>query len=356
MTPPIGASLRRHSITSGLMSRPIICMTPACNEDWVLERQLACASLWADHILVADQRSTDRSRDIIKSFPKAVLIDNPSPVYNIGEARLLLLAEARKIKGPRVLVALDADEILSATVLTSTAWKAAQSLPVGTVLTLDLPLIEADFATYTWFDDSFAMTIGLIDGDDGGEMAAPPMHEPRLPIAPGAPHVPIPDVTVMHLQTHYRARFLAKHRWYQCWEVLNGTMSPGKIFRLYHRLIIRDRDLPVHPVPHDWVAGYVAQGIALNPGYPAKERFWWERQTLALMEEHGAARFASIAIWDHDWVGYASELGLPEPERFADPRSRRWRWYHDWLARTQPDRKKRSVVAAHSLIRRVLRV
>jgi hypothetical protein len=114
------------------MSRPIICMMPCRNEDWVLERSLACALLWADHIVVGDQRSTDRSRDIIRSFPTAVLIDNPATTYNIGPARLLLLAEARKIPGPRMLMALDANEILSATVLDSAAWRRAQTLPVGT--------------------------------------------------------------------------------------------------------------------------------------------------------------------------------------------------------------------------------
>ena len=39
----------------------VICMTPVKNEEWIMERFLAAASLWADCIIVADQHSQDRT-------------------------------------------------------------------------------------------------------------------------------------------------------------------------------------------------------------------------------------------------------------------------------------------------------
>src|SRR5437667_3161139 len=92
----------------------IICLTPVKNEAWILDRFLQCASLWADHIIVADQCSEDESREIVGRHPKVILIENPSPVYDEGARQKLLLEAARRIPGKRLLIALDADEMLTA--------------------------------------------------------------------------------------------------------------------------------------------------------------------------------------------------------------------------------------------------
>ena len=61
------------------MSKPlIICLVPVKNEAWILDRCLATASTWADVIIVADQMSTDNSREIALKYPKVQLIENPS--------------------------------------------------------------------------------------------------------------------------------------------------------------------------------------------------------------------------------------------------------------------------------------
>lgn len=40
--------------------KPIInYLTPVRNEVWILDRFLKAASFWADHIIIADQMSTD---------------------------------------------------------------------------------------------------------------------------------------------------------------------------------------------------------------------------------------------------------------------------------------------------------
>ena len=54
----------------------IIVITPVRNEAWVLRAFLEATSLWADYIIIADQMSTDGSREIAKKYPKVVLIDN----------------------------------------------------------------------------------------------------------------------------------------------------------------------------------------------------------------------------------------------------------------------------------------
>ena len=51
--------------------RPLlIVMTPVRNEAWVLHAFLKTTSTWADFIIIADQMSTDGSRDIYKQYEK----------------------------------------------------------------------------------------------------------------------------------------------------------------------------------------------------------------------------------------------------------------------------------------------
>src|SRR6185503_6148705 len=97
----------------------VICLTPVRNEAWILERFLACTSLWADHIVIADQLSVDGSREIAERHPKVTLVKIETDVYDEFPRRKAMIDAARRFPGPRVLVAIDADEALSLSVLTS---------------------------------------------------------------------------------------------------------------------------------------------------------------------------------------------------------------------------------------------
>ena len=86
------------------MTPKIICLIPVKNEAWILERCLQSASIWADHIIVADQGSTDDSIEIAKRFNKVILVDNSTNEdFNEYNMRSPLFNEAEKIEGPKVL-------------------------------------------------------------------------------------------------------------------------------------------------------------------------------------------------------------------------------------------------------------
>ena len=58
------------------MNKPLhVVMTPVRNEAWVLRAFLEATSLWADYIIIADQMSTDGSREIAGNSPTRVLPD-----------------------------------------------------------------------------------------------------------------------------------------------------------------------------------------------------------------------------------------------------------------------------------------
>ena len=94
-----------------------IAIMPVKNEEWILEHNLTCASMFFDHIIVADQNSDDKTPEICKKFPKVVYIKNTSTKYNEGDRRQLLLDAAREFSGNNFIANLAADEIFSANIL-----------------------------------------------------------------------------------------------------------------------------------------------------------------------------------------------------------------------------------------------
>ena len=89
---------------------------------WILDRFLKCARTWADHIIIANQGSTDGSLEIIQHYSKVRLIETPCQEFNTGKMRQAFLKKARTITGSRIMISLDADESFSANWKDRTEW------------------------------------------------------------------------------------------------------------------------------------------------------------------------------------------------------------------------------------------
>ena len=90
----------------------VITLIPIKNEDWILEYTLKSVCQFSDHVIVADQQSTDKSLDICKKFPKVKVINNENLGHS-NKVRWSLLDEAREIDGNNLIFCIDADEIIS---------------------------------------------------------------------------------------------------------------------------------------------------------------------------------------------------------------------------------------------------
>jgi glycosyltransferase involved in cell wall biosynthesis len=312
----------------------VVCVTPVRNEAWILPRFLECASAWADHIVIADQGSTDGSREIARRFPKVHLIENSDDDYNEGARQRLLLEAARRIAGRRLIIALDADEALSADVLSSPEWQAALEAEDGTVIRFDwvnlLPGLQS-----CWIPPE-PLALGLVD--DGSEHHGERIHSTRVPAPDGAPDVVMRDVKALHYQHASPRRMRSKQRWYQCWERVNHPRKrPIQLYRQYHQMdgVPRSWSRPVEP---GWLAGYEDRGIDMRAVLDG-EAHWYDGEVLDWMAEHGVSAFRRLDIWDVDWLELARLTGreLP-PEASRDPRSRFERAVHAWLQRTQRTR------------------
>jgi glycosyltransferase involved in cell wall biosynthesis len=317
----------------------VICVTPVRNEARILDRFLTCASLWADHLIVADQGSSDDSRAIALRHPKATVIDNLSPAYDEEGRQKLLLQEARRRHpGKRLIVALDADEALTGNWAATGEWGQMLTAPVGTVFLFDWVNVLPDWRQ-AWIP---ADRVPYAFVDDGRAHAGSPIHSTRIPLDDHRPKVELTGIKVLHFQFTAWERMKSKQRWYQCWERINNPAKrPIQIYRQYHQM---DAPPPseLHRLDPSWFAAYQERGIDFSDHDDGDH--WHDREVLAWLRSYGTRQFARVDIWDVDWAAVARRAGEDvEAEALADPRSRWERMVHAWLARTQERSAQASV-------------
>ena len=310
----------------------LLCLTPTKNEAWILRHHLAAAAVWATKAIVADQLSTDGSRDIVRSSPGAELVCNDSPVYDENARQKMLLGAARKVPGRRILFGLDADEMLSSNLLSSPEWEKILNAAPGTVLRFRWVNILPDFKT-AWIPPNL---IGLGFVDDGSEHQGVRIHSSRVPHPPNAPTLDCKDIVVLHFQYVVWERMVSKQRWYQAWEHhKHGVKRPLDIFRQYNHMHGSWNKEELFPVDPAWLAGYEARGINYRE-LKGEPMTWWDREILDYLREAGADRFRRIAIWDQDWAKQAAAAGIQG--NFADPRNLGERFAHRALKMSQGHR------------------
>lgn len=328
------------------MTKPtIICLTPVKNEAWILDRFLQCASLWADYIIIADQQSNDGSREIALNYPKVILVDNPSLTFNEPERQKLLIDAARKIPEPRLLVALDADEILTSNFVNSSEWNTILKAKTGTVVQCQRVELRPDMAS-CWNANADFFCAFM---DDGSEHNGREIHSPRIPLPAYAPKIILHDIKVLHYQYTDWKRMKSKQRYYQCWERLKEPRCRSiNLYRLYHIMDAISQQ-EIYSLPREWLSFYEQKGIDMT-SVLSGFLFWWDQEIVAWLDKYGANTFKRENIWDIDWSLLAKENTDCTVSKYADPRNKFDKYIHRWLAKTQPIRYNRYVRLIESLL------
>jgi hypothetical protein len=322
-----------------------ICVTPIRNEAWIIKNFISATKLWASHVVVADQGSTDGTLQYLQATPGVDVVINDTPFDELHRQRLLV-GQARRVSGGRILIALDADEALSANCLESKEWERLNSAKPGTVLRFRwvniLPGLQQ-----AWIPPE-PVPLGFVD--DGTEQTGGRIHNHRLPCPPGAPRLDLEDIVVLHFQYLAWDRMLSKHRWYQAWEhATHGQKKPLQIFREYNHMYGSWDKSEIHPVRPEWLSAYEAAGLDFR-ALKSEPITWWDREVLQMLREHGPAYFRKLAIWGVNWNNVAAELGLGETD-LGDPRSTSERVVHKLLAATQNRRATWTVRGFERLLR-----
>ncbi len=330
--------------------RKVICLIPTRNNAGLIERCLQSASLWADYIIVCDQMSTDSTREIASQFSKVILIDNNSVEYNESVRQKLLINEARKIDGQRILITLDADEIFTPNVLASFEWQKILTAKPGTILKFQWANFAPDLKTM-WLGYHFPW--GYID--DGYEHTeAKVIHSGRIPLPENHDVIELNEIKVIHFQFADWEKMLSKHRYYQCLEKINFPLKSSlEIFRQYHHMFAIPQD-KIIPIPNKWISDYNDHEIdILNIN---KEEFnWFEEQVVDFIDKYGASKFKKLRIWDVDWKEKAKNFEKQNSYEYKDPRSILDKMIQRWMFFTQNKLNQKKYRRADRVIRQILK-
>ena len=278
--------------------RKIIVLTPVRDEDWVLGKFLWAYSHFADHILVLNQQSSDRSMEILGRFPKAVRVDYEENAYNESARSRILVDEARKRFGSGcVLLAFDADEIPIWSCLSSPMWSQLKLLEPGTVICFEKPEILTN--PLRCVRDPYRFPCGLVD--DGRVHHGKLIHGERVPFSQNGKRFMANELVIMHLARVRWIEFCVRQSYYCAIENSRATKrywwrtiyySP-RFFRKFGAGVSED-------IPNSWWEGYRESGRDLWSFHTARFNSFHLR-VLRLFCEYGEPRFWRDDIWWEDW-------------------------------------------------------
>ena len=312
-------------------SPKIVVITPVKNEAWILERFLSVTSQFADHIIIADQSSTDGSVAICKKFPKVILIENKSGQFNEAERQLLLIQTARElIPDRKIILALDADEILAANAPQTLGWQTMLRAEPGTVLCFEKPDLyqtpnQCIRYTTPW-------PLGYVD--DGMEHKPKKIHSIRIPMPDYAPRLHIHDVKVLHYGYIRSSGQTAKVRFYSVVETALKTRHVLLRRSGYAANIDWTKNGVAAPSQPEWLAGWEMLGIDMRT-IRCDYYYWYDFEVLKHFSQFGVRRFWLEDIWNFDWEScrqYAKSKNIsPIPEHPISPPPKILGQLMDWL-------------------------
>ncbi|MDD5658865.1 MAG: hypothetical protein PHR39_02485, partial [Actinomycetota bacterium] len=245
--------------------------------------------------------------------------------------RQILIDQARKISGAKLIFAVDADEILTPHILAEGELEQfCESVP-GTVFMANFVNICPDMTHY-WNGPNM---IPLAFFDDGSPYIAEKIHTYRNICPKNSLKINLKNVKIMHYQFTDWKRMISKHNWYQCWERINRPQSAISIYRNYHHMYsVKKCDM--HKIPEEWFENYRRYGIDIKTVIK-NDFYYWDKKVIKYFDEYGTNFFSKEAIWDFDWKEIAKNWNYSEKQsdEFRDPRSIFQKMVHFWLKKTQ---------------------
>jgi len=299
----------------------VVVVTPVRNEAWILSRFLSVTSHFADHIIIADQESTDESISICQRFPKVTLIHNKSNEYDEAARQALLIQTARElVPEHKIILALDADEVLAANALDTPGWKQMFEARPGTILCFEKP--ELYLTTSRCIRYERPWPIGYVD--DGVEHRPTKIHSIRIPTPQSSPKLHVADVKVLHYGLVRDGAQNSKQRMYCVIEhVLRA--SPFWRRRLAYRSGMDWSTLGrLESSRPDWFEGWERLGIDMHT-IPPQVYHWQDYEVLRYFAKYGTRRFWVDDIWNFDWEKcrtYARSInvaGMPDARITSPP-------------------------------------
>ena len=317
----------------------IIVVMPVKNEEWILEKSLKAASFFADHIIVGDQDSIDRTPEICKKFPKVTYLINSDEYPGTKNRRQILLDKARQLYGAgNIVFCLDADEIPTANILKEPSWKnLLATLKPGQSVMLEWINLWRSPRKYrndkSVWTKSFRYFVFKDDGKTNYTLGN--VHESRVPNAFSENSLKYKNVKIMHFHFVLWSRMLSKQR--HC-RLMEKRVFPKKSFLAINARYWTTKDersIILKDTPKFWLRPWQEKGIDIE-NFLENDLYWFDAEILQDFKKYGTEHFKWLDIWDVDWEKkrqIAIKRGIKElpDNEIKDPRPFYIKFYHKYL-------------------------
>jgi hypothetical protein len=265
---------------------------PVKNEVDILPITLDIISKYCDVIIIADQMSTDGSRDIYKKFPKVRVIDNLREGHS-NQVRWDLLKTAREYNGNNLILSLDADEYIPPSLFEK--FLNEHEFNIGD--SFRFPWIQfwksIEYYNYTgaWFRNyQRAAWIDDKTTNYGHEVIIND-HTSRVPHGFLKRNTRIDSIPIIHLQWVYWEKTQLKQALYRCVELIN---KPNKYISINssYALSLDCKSVKLSKVPTMWTE-------ELESLKKVKEfkPTWHLQEIYRLFDKYGILLFEPLQIW-----------------------------------------------------------
>jgi Glycosyl transferase family 2 len=285
-----------------IASRPVLLLCPARNACQELVRSLPTWELIADKIIVADQNSTDGSREYLQSREKVLIIDNLGKEYDEVRRNTLLVAAAREIHEGAIHLTLDADEILSSNVIDSPEWRHFRQMEPGTVGEFNWIQLWKTPEKYIAKGVGGPTRYSLAFIDDGRPVEGRKrMHEQRgVGVQCPDRKFVFNDVVCLHYAWVNVEGGIRRNNYYKVHWVTEGAKSYHRNNR-NHGWYRKVHDMNIAITPSRWFAGYMDRGLDVT-SISQSSLYWWDIEVLRTFKKVGIEKFYSLDIWrEVDW-------------------------------------------------------
>jgi hypothetical protein len=264
---------------------------PVKNEASILPITLPIISQYCDHVIIADQMSTDGSREIYKKFPKVSIIDNHRRVHS-NEVRWDLLQKAREFGNNNLILCLDADEYIPPDLfknfLDNYDFKPGDSFRFPWIQLWKSPdyfnntgVWFKNYQRACWMDDGFTnYTSNIVIND----------HTSRVPEGFLNKNKKIEPLPIIHLQWVFWDKTQLKQAWYRCTELIQKPSEYKKINTSYAHSLDK-KTSALERTPHEWIQE------CNNLPHAEIQRSWHLKEILNFFDEKGVDFFEPLQIW-----------------------------------------------------------
>lgn len=276
-----------------IQDKKVVCLMPVKNEASILPVTLNIISQYCDLIIIADQMSTDGSREIYRDFSKVVVIDNNREGHS-NEVRWDLLKKAREYGDNNIILCLDADEYIPVGIFKK--FIEANEFKIGESFRFPWIQLWKSINYYNntgvWFRN-YQRAMWVDDGKtEYDKVIVINDHTSRVPqkFLENCQRVDI--VPIIHLQWVFWDRTQLKQAWYRCMELIKEKRKVISINSAY-ALSLDKKNVKLRKVQEIWIKDLKKSSLKLvesnGEGY-LKEIF-------KLFDKMGILYFEPLQIW-----------------------------------------------------------